>query len=260
MKKYIEIKSEIFEIENCKNTDLPHQPGTYFETSEKIIEPKLFQSLIGTLLFASRTCRPDIAWAVNRLSVFAANPGIEHLRQAKKVLKYLFHTREYGIWFPRKENRNMVTLFVDASWKNVPADLSTIDGHVILWNDAPILWKRKRQNLVAQSSTEAETVALARGVCNLKWMLNVVNFLEIKNIDIGIKCDNQGTIKLMSGQTISGMSRHIEVKYFFTRVVLKKNSWTIDYVDGKQNLADIFTKPVARETFIRIRNCLIKKL
>eukprot|EP00924_Labyrinthula_sp_SR-Ha-C_P007702 snap_masked-scaffold_28-processed-gene-0.18-mRNA-1 protein AED:0.65 eAED:0.65 QI:0/-1/0/1/-1/1/1/0/397 len=217
IKNYIETKAFIYKVNNPKFVAIPHQSGVYYEPTESKIDPKYFQSIIGTLLFAARTCRLDIAWAVNRLSVFSKASGIEHLRQAKRVLKYILHSRQLALSFKRDINKTKIEVYCDASWKNVPANMASIDGHIILLNGTPIIWKTKKQYLVAQSSTEVETIGVARGVSNLKWCTNILKFLRMKTPKVTVFSDNRGAIKLLEGQTISGRSRHIDIKYFVTR-------------------------------------------
>eukprot|EP00924_Labyrinthula_sp_SR-Ha-C_P004624 snap_masked-scaffold_1-processed-gene-6.12-mRNA-1 protein AED:0.21 eAED:0.21 QI:0/-1/0/1/-1/1/1/0/139 len=138
--------------------------------------------------------------------------------------------------------------------------MASIDGHIILLNGTPIIWKTKKQDLVAQSSTEAETIGVARGVSNLKWCTNILKFLRMKTPEVTVFSDNQGAVKLLEGQTISGRSRHIDIKYFVTRFELKRNSWKIKYTEAGKNLADIFTKPVNKVIFKNIVQKLMDTL
>eukprot|EP00924_Labyrinthula_sp_SR-Ha-C_P008770 snap_masked-scaffold_2-processed-gene-1.46-mRNA-1 protein AED:1.00 eAED:1.00 QI:0/0/0/0/1/1/2/0/240 len=234
---------------------MPFQTGTYFEPAQQIVEdPKLFQSVIGSLLFASRVCRPEVAYIINRLSVFSQEPGVEHIRAAKRILN-----SNLGIFFKKNVMENKISLFTDASWKNVPGTLASIDGHIIFWNEAPILWQTKKQTIISQSSTEAETVVLARGISNLKWFTNILDFFEVENKLFEIFNDNQGTIKLILGQVVSGRSRYIDLKYFYSRYEIEKRNWKLTYIMGLENPADILTKPSNKNMFYKQRNKLLKE-
>eukprot|EP00924_Labyrinthula_sp_SR-Ha-C_P014704 maker-scaffold_85-snap-gene-0.44-mRNA-1 protein AED:0.33 eAED:0.41 QI:0/0/0/1/0/0/3/0/166 len=145
---------DIYECKTTKHVITPHYPGVYYYKTQKPIKPKLFQSIIGTLSCVSDVCRPDLSFAVNRLAVFGSEPGIEHVRYAKKIVKFTYQTKEYGLRFMKNKKKIDLTLYTDASWK------TSIDGYLLLANGTPISWKSKRQKTISKSSTEAETIGL----------------------------------------------------------------------------------------------------
>ena len=73
-------------------------PGNvHLEKGEEISTAEnqtLYQQMIGTLLYAALGTRPDIAYAVTRLSRYNQNPRAEHINYAKYVLKYLVGTKD----------------------------------------------------------------------------------------------------------------------------------------------------------------------
>jgi len=60
---------------------------------------RLYQSIIGSLMYAMTQTRLDLAFPVSLLSRFATNPSAAHMGAAKRVLKYLKHTRDLGITY-----------------------------------------------------------------------------------------------------------------------------------------------------------------
>eukprot|EP00924_Labyrinthula_sp_SR-Ha-C_P007741 snap_masked-scaffold_28-processed-gene-2.16-mRNA-1 protein AED:0.29 eAED:0.29 QI:0/-1/0/1/-1/1/1/0/139 len=138
--------------------------------------------------------------------------------------------------------------------------MASIGGHIILLNGTPIIWKTKKQDLIAQSSTKAETIGVSRGLSTLKWCTNILKFLRMKTPKVTVFSDNHGAIKLLEGQTISGRSRHIDIKYFVTSFELKRNSWKIKYTEAGKNLADIITKSVNKVIFKNIVQKLMNTL
>ena len=82
-----------------------------------------YASLIGSLMYAAVATRPDIAFAVNRLASFTANPTMCHWTAAKHVLRYLKGTKNIGITYSKPESSNMTsqnnfTGYSDASFAN----------------------------------------------------------------------------------------------------------------------------------------------
>eukprot|EP00924_Labyrinthula_sp_SR-Ha-C_P015502 snap_masked-scaffold_4-processed-gene-1.8-mRNA-1 protein AED:1.00 eAED:1.00 QI:0/0/0/0/1/1/2/0/117 len=110
--------------------------------------------------------------------------------------------------------------------------------------------------VIAQSSREAETIELVRGVSNLKWFTKILNFLRTKFFKIFN--DNQGAVKLMLGQEISGRSCHIDLKYFFPEIRYEKN-WKHKYIPGLKIFADIMFKPSSKNTIFKQSNKIFKE-
>eukprot|EP00924_Labyrinthula_sp_SR-Ha-C_P013410 snap_masked-scaffold_5-processed-gene-1.22-mRNA-1 protein AED:1.00 eAED:1.00 QI:0/-1/0/0/-1/1/1/0/1350 len=259
LQNYITNSADLFDLERSKTIETPHQPGVYVLQEDNTINPTLYQRIVGILHFICEMVRPDISFIVNRLAVFTKKPAIEHLRAAKRVLKYLLGTKEYGIHYKKNKKIFEMYIFSDASWKNVTGDLSSLDGHIILLNGGPICWKSKKQKNISKSSTEAEVVGLTRALSTAEWVKNLLTFLEVDKLKVRIFTDSLSTIKLLQGQTLSEKSRHMGVNFFFTRKIIKKNEWQLSHISGLQNPADLFTKPVSKISYLKLRNYLVKK-
>ena len=65
---------------------------------------KLFQMLIGSLLYIMLGTRVDIAFAVIKLARYASNPNKTHFTALKRVFKYLKGTKDYGITYYKNNN------------------------------------------------------------------------------------------------------------------------------------------------------------
>jgi len=77
-------------------------PNHKLEPNKEIREPNQsndYASLIGSLQYLAIATRPDIAFAVNRLASYTANPSLEHYGAAKRLLRYIKGTRDYGITY-----------------------------------------------------------------------------------------------------------------------------------------------------------------
>ncbi|KAL0320291.1 UNVERIFIED_CONTAM: Retrovirus-related Pol polyprotein from transposon TNT 1-94 [Sesamum radiatum] len=67
-----------------------------------------YASAIGSLMYAQVYTRPDIAFAVGILGRYQSNPGLDHWRAAKKVMRYLQGTKDYMLMYRRTENLEVV--------------------------------------------------------------------------------------------------------------------------------------------------------
>jgi hypothetical protein len=71
-----------------------------------------YASLIGSLMYLAVATQPDITYAIYRLALFTANPGMQHWTAAKRVLRYLAGTKELGITYRKDQSYNATTFFM----------------------------------------------------------------------------------------------------------------------------------------------------
>ena len=79
------------------------------------VDTVTYQSIVGSLLYAAVTTRPDIAQAAAVLSNFCANPTQSHLTAAKRILRYLKGTVYLGLSYKKCADGNLIG-YLDADW------------------------------------------------------------------------------------------------------------------------------------------------
>ena len=106
----------------------------------------LVGALVGALLYAVLT-RPDIAVAVNECCKYMHEPGKAMWTAAKRILRYLKHTKHYKLTLKAKELKNgqRTMAFVDSSYADCPDTRRSRYGFIILYNGSPIAWKTRMQ-------------------------------------------------------------------------------------------------------------------
>lgn len=143
-----------------------------------------YQSILGSLGYLMNCSRPDLAFAVNKLSQFASAPAKRHLIALKRVLRYLRSTTdsrlligaEFGTDFitaPDSPSLPLVELrgWFDASWADNPDDSRSTFGYTILYGHTALIWKSKKHKGVTLSTTDAEYLAateITREICFLQ--------------------------------------------------------------------------------------------
>ena len=162
-----------------------------------------FAHLLGELQFFANCTRPDIAFAVNRLASYTANPSLQHFTAVKRILRYLAGTSDHGITYSKQSknaNENYFYGFVDAAFAN-HNDLKSTSGYVFLVSGGAITWKSKKQTTIALSSTEAEYVALSEAAREACWLRNLYQEIGYApESPIIIKGDNDGSIVMVKNQ------------------------------------------------------------
>ncbi|XP_057426375.1 secreted RxLR effector protein 161-like [Lotus japonicus] len=127
--------------------------------TSKPVDQLEYSRAIGSLMYAMISTRPDIAFAVGKLSRFTSNPSRHHWHAITRVFKYLKGTMNYGlsyVGFP-----SVLEGYSDASWINNVEDSFSTSGWVFLLGGGAISWASKKQTCITSSTMESEFVALA---------------------------------------------------------------------------------------------------
>jgi hypothetical protein len=126
----------------------------------------LFRSTVGALQYLSIT-RPDIAFAVNKLSQFMHKPTQTHWQSMKRLLRYLKSTIQFGLHIYHFSCHTLHA-FCDADWAGNKDDRRSTGSFCIFLCKNLISWSCHKQATVARSSTEAEYKALANTAAEIK--------------------------------------------------------------------------------------------
>ncbi|XP_068319799.1 secreted RxLR effector protein 161-like [Pyrus communis] len=119
-----------------------------------------YASAIGSLMYVMICTRPDIAYVVSITSRYQSNLRLEHWAAVKTILKYLKRTKDmFLIYGGATELR--VEAYTNANFQSNVDDRSSNSRYVFTLNGGVVSWKGKKQDVIANSTTEAEYVAAA---------------------------------------------------------------------------------------------------
>ena len=104
--------------------------------------------------------RPDIAYSVILLARFANNPNLEYKNAINNVFNYLSKTIDLGIIYTKDDNINYISGYCDADYAGDLSSAKSTSGYLFYLAKGPITWKSKLQTIIAQSTTEAEYIAI----------------------------------------------------------------------------------------------------
>jgi hypothetical protein len=206
-----------------------------------------YRRLVGRLIYLTIS-RPDIAYAVNKLSQYVSKPRVPHLQAAHHLLRYLKATTGQGIFSPAVPNLK-VSAYVDADWGSCLDSRKSTTGFCIYLGHALISWKSKKQATVARSSAEAEYRALATLTSELLWVRQLLTAFEIAAPSIMVFSDSQSAIQMAHNPTCNERSKHIDIDCHFIREHVHSKFLNLVHVSSKEQLADSFTKPLPKPLF-----------
>ncbi|GJS38065.1 hypothetical protein Tco_0536447 [Tanacetum coccineum] len=192
--------------------------------------------------------RPDLAYAVSRLSRYTSNPSYAHWKAITRVLHYLRYSRDYGLHYDR--HPAVIEGYSDANWISDIKDSRSTSGYVFTLGGAAISWKSSKQTVIAKSTMESEFIALDKCGEEAEWLRQFVEDIPRwpKPVTaISIHCDSKSAMGRAKSTMYNGKSRHIRRRHNSIRQLLSTGVISIDYVASKDNIADPFTKGLSRE-------------
>jgi len=211
-------------------------------------DPTLYRHVIGALQYCTLT-RPDISFTVNQLCQFLHCPKTAHLSAAKRVLRYLKGTPDFGLLFTK--GSLSLHAYCDSDWAGDPSDRRSTGGYGVFLGSSLISWHAKKQPVVSRSSTEAEYRSLAVTTAELYWLRMLFRELQVPlPAPPRIWCDNMGAIALASNPIYHARTKHVEVDYHFIREKVLHKDLTISYISTHDQRADIFTKGLTSARFL----------
>ncbi|XP_074655651.1 uncharacterized protein LOC141909165 [Tubulanus polymorphus] len=220
----------------------------------KPVDKIMYQSIVGSLLYAVIATRTDIAQSVSTISKYCGDPSEAHLTAAKRVLRYLKGTTDLSIVYKTSDD-DCLRGYPDANWGGDLDDRRSTTGNVFMLASSAVSWICKRQPTVALSTTEAEYMALSSAPQEVIWLRRLMNDLgAMPESPTVISEDNRGTIALAKNPVGHCRTTHIDLRHHFIREVVSDGVITIEYCHTLDMVADILTKPLPRVAFKKLRS------
>ncbi|RVW92973.1 Retrovirus-related Pol polyprotein from transposon RE1 [Vitis vinifera] len=154
--------------------------------------------------------RPDIAFSVTMVSQFMHAPRPEHFEVVYRILRYL---------------------------KGTPG------GNLVMW-------RSKKQNVIAISSAEAEFRVVAHGICEIMWIRRLLEELKMTGSSpMKLYCDNKAAISVAHNPILHDRTKHVEVDKHFIKEKIDKGLVCMTYIPTEEQVVDVFTKGLHKRQF-----------
>ena len=199
-------------------------------------------------MYLASTTRPDIAFAVSKLSRFVSKPGDDHWHALERVMRYLKGTSSYGIHYTG--NPTVLEGYSDSNWISDADELKATSGYIFTHGGGAVSWKSCKQTILTRSTMEAELTALDTATVEADWLRQLLNDLPVVDKPVPailMNCDNQTVIvKVNSSKDNMKSSRHVKRRLASVRKMRNSGVIALDYIQTAKNLADPFTKGLSR--------------
>ena len=118
-----------FDYIDSKSSPTPYDPSVMLRKNRKIAKDQLrYLQIIGSLMYLASATRPDISFAVSKLSRFMSNPGTDHWHALERVMRYLAGTMSYEIHY--SGHPAVLEGYSDSNWISDADELYTTSGYV----------------------------------------------------------------------------------------------------------------------------------
>jgi hypothetical protein len=148
----------MFNMMNCKETPTSIVTRLKLSNDDKgyKVDSNLYKQLDGSLMHLTTT-RSYIIFLVSLISRFMESPQVPHWEGGKGTLKYVSGTRNYGIFYSRSSDFNLIR-YIDNDYVGNINDMNRTSGYVFHFGLGVVSKASKKQTIFTISSVEAEYV------------------------------------------------------------------------------------------------------
>jgi len=232
-----------FGFENAKSTPTPMSTSPTKSQKHTTLMRFNLNEIVGSLLWLSKTTRPDIAYCTAYLAQQVNNPTSASYSIASRIFRYLRGTTELGLRM-HACSQSSLEVYADADWASDSSRKSQ-SGVLIYFGKSLVAWSSKKQATVSLSTTEAEIIALGEAITLTKWFLSLLHELHLPlQLPIPVYEDNAGAIFLANTTIQSKRLKHIDIKWHFINDEIKTGTVKLFKIPTELNVADLLTKPL----------------
>lgn len=215
----------------------------------------MYREVIGALLYLSNATRPDISYAVNVLSRHQLNLTEFEWTMIKRIFRYLIGTRDFVLCY--KGSGGGLISYADANFADCKNSLTTC-GYVIRVYGDTIAWRTHNQSYVTLSTCQAEYVSMSEACQELVSLSKSINLMIDKSFyPMKVWCDKKAAEASAKTDGGSRLRHMMEVKEHYVKECVKRNLDEIGLAPSKEQITDIFTKPLSFEIDKRLTSIIL---
>ena len=249
---YVQEVLQRYHMLNCNGCATPEYGKDEYQQQHKHEDYMPYREVVGALQYLVSGSRPDIAHAVRNLGQYLTTFTEEHLLQAKRVLRYLKATASLGIYMQVSDRLDVkLEVYTDADYANDKVDRQSVSGYVTQVDGNTVSYGSRKQGLNAQSTAEAEYVAMNEGTRDLMWLVGLCDELGVQYQRPPLLIsDNVAALYMTQKPGKHSKTKHIENRFHYVRHLVKQCIGT-RHCKSENMPADMFTKSLARDKYDR---------
>ncbi|GJZ87591.1 retrovirus-related pol polyprotein from transposon TNT 1-94 [Tanacetum coccineum] len=236
-----------YSFDSCDPMDTPIVEKSKLDEDKegKAVDPSHYHGMIGTLLYLTAS-RLDLQFAICMCARYQARLTEKHLLAVKRIFRYLKGTVNRGLCYLKDSSIELIA-FADADHAGCQDTCRSTSGSMQFLGDRLVSWSSKRQKSAAISSTEAEYIAMSGCCVHIFWMRSQLTDYGLGFNKIPMYCDNKSAIALSCNYVQHSRSKHIDIRFHFIKEHVENEVIELYFVNTEYQLANNFTKALARE-------------
>ena len=195
-------------------------------------------------MYAQVCTRPDIAFSIGMLGIYHSDPGIDHWKAAKKVMRYLQGTKDYMLMYRWNDNLEVIG-YCDSDYVGCIDSQKSTSRYVFMLVVWAISWRNANQTLTTTSTMEAEFMSRFEATLHGVWLKSFIFGLRVVDSIsrlLKIYCNNSATVFMAKNNKSSSWNKHVDIKYLAIRERVKEKTMVIEHVSTELMIVDLFTK------------------
>ncbi|KAI5310989.1 hypothetical protein L3X38_026278 [Prunus dulcis] len=205
-----------YEMTDLVSTPLVPTEKLKRQDEGELVDEETYRKIVGSLLYLKAT-RPDIMYSTSLLARFMHGPSKKHFGAARRVLRYVQGTLDFGIEY-ESGKKAMLIGFCDSDWGGSEDDMKSKSGYAFPFGSRAFSWASMKQNSVVLSIAEAGYVSAAEETTQAIWLRFVLGDFGEEQIEATlIMCDNTSTIAMSKNPVFYQRSKDIGRKFHFIR-------------------------------------------
>ncbi|KNZ75226.1 Copia protein, partial [Termitomyces sp. J132] len=212
--------------------------------------------LVGSLLWLAVSMQPNIQYVVQQLTQYFESYSYIHWNAAVQVLQYLKGTWDLRLCLGGDMQIGLIG-FTDSDWANCLDMWQSVGGYAWSLGSGLVSWATRKQKTVVASSCEVEYMAAFEAAQEGIWLRMMMEALGYSEANATtMLCNNDLAINLSEEPLLHAQVKHINIKYHFLHERVTSREITLQYINMRDTVADIFTKALPAPKFTRLRGIM----
>jgi hypothetical protein len=178
---------------------------------------------------------------------------MEHQQAVKRIIHYVAGTLDHDLYYLRCPGESHLVGYSNSDHTNNIDTSKSTSGILFLFGKYLVSWQSVKQQVVALSSCEAEYIAASTASIQALWLVRLLSDLLGRDTGaVKLRVDSKSALALAKNHIFHERSKHIRVRYHFIRGCMEEGNFKACYINTKDQLMDLLTKPLGMIKFLEL--------